>query len=306
MTAVSTKDISIQDTLTKDAAMSGLREFWFSFKMNHGAIIGLAVFILIIIAAIFAPLFAPYGYAEQFREFMKVPPVWQEGGSWNFILGTDEVGRDLLSRLIYGARYSLFVGIVVASSAIVVGVIVGVIAGYFGGIIDAIIMRVMDILLAFPALLLALVLVSIVGRGLQGAIIATFIALQPHFVRLVRAAVMAEKNNDYVVAAKLAGAGRIRQMFKTILPNCMGPLIVQATFAFSDAILSVAALGFLGMGAEIPLPEWGTMLASAREYVTSAWWIVTFPGLAIFILVLAINLMGDGLRDAFDPKLKRS
>lgn len=170
-----------------------------------------------------------------------------------------------------------------------------------------VIMRIMDILLAFPSLLLALVLVNIVGKGLQGAIIATAIALQPHFVRLARAAVMAEKNSEYVTAARLAGAGRLRLMFKTILPNCMAPLIVQATFAFSNAILDVAALGFLGMGANAPTPEWGTMLADAREFVTTdKWWIVTLPGLAILVLVLAINLAGDGLRDALDPRLKRS
>lgn len=283
-----------------------LNEFLFTFKLNRGAVIGLIVFITIVALAILAPLIAPYGYETQFREAMQKPPVWQTGGSWDFILGTDAVGRDILSRLLHGARYSLLVGVVVSLAAMILGVIVGVIAGYFGGIIETVIMRIMDVVLAFPSLLLALVLVNIVGYGLQGAIIATAVALQPHFVRLARAAVLAEKNREYVVAAKLAGAGRIRQMFKTILPNCLAPIIVQGTFSFSNAILDVAALGFLGMGAQAPTPEWGTMLADAREFISSAWWIVTFPGLAILILVLAINLMGDGLRDALDPKLKRS
>jgi len=285
---------------------SAWREFWFSFSRNKGAVLGLVTLSLIIALALLAPLVAPYAYDEQFRAFLQTPPVWQQGGTWQFILGTDAVGRDILSRLLHGARYSLGVGLIVSMMAMIFGVIVGVISGYAGGIIDMSIMRVMDIVLAFPSLLLALVLVNIVGYGLQGAIIATAVALQPHFVRLTRACVMAEKNRDYVIAARLVGAGRFRLMFKTILPNSMAPIIVQAAFSFSNAILDVAALGFLGMGAQAPSPEWGTMLADAREFVSSAWWIVTFPGMAILVLVLAINLMGDGLRDALDPKLKRS
>ncbi|MBI0019809.1 ABC transporter permease subunit [Bartonella sp. W8097] len=292
--------------ISADIRRQAWREFWFSFSMNRGAVIGLVVFCAIVLLAVLAPLIAPYGYDEQFRDAMQRPPVWQTGGTWNFVLGTDAVGRDILSRLLHGARYSLLVGVVVSLAAMIVGIVVGVIAGYIGGMIEVIIMRIMDIILAFPSLLLALVLVSIVGYGLQGAIIATAVALQPHFVRLARAAVLSEKNREYVIAAKLAGAGRGRLMFKTILPNCMAPIIVQGTFSFSNAILDVAALGFLGMGAQAPTPEWGTMLADAREFISSAWWIVTFPGLAILVLVLAINLMGDGLRDALDPKLKRS
>jgi len=292
-----------QITLTTTSAM---REFWFSFSRNKGAVLGLGVLFIIIALALLAPLLAPYAYDEQFRSFLQTPPVWQQGGTWQFILGTDAVGRDILSRLLHGARYSLGVGLVVSMMAMIFGVIVGVISGYAGGMIDVCIMRVMDVVLAFPSLLLALVLVNIVGYGLQGAIIATAVALQPHFVRLARACVMSEKNRDYVVAARLVGAGRLRLMFKTILPNSMAPIIVQAAFSFSGAILDVAALGFLGMGAQAPSPEWGTMLADAREFVSSAWWIVTFPGMAILVLVLAINLMGDGLRDALDPKLKRS
>jgi dipeptide transport system permease protein len=167
-------------------------------------------------------------------------------------------------------------------------------------------MRTMDIILAFPSLLLALVLVAVLGPGLMNAMIAISLVLQPHFVRLTRAAVMAERTKEYVIAARVAGAGPIRLMARTILPNCLAPLIVQATLSFSNAILDAAALGFLGMGAQPPTPEWGTMLAEAREFILRAWWVVTFPGLAILITVLAINLIGDGLRDALDPKLKRS
>jgi dipeptide transport system permease protein len=235
-----------------------------------------------------------------------VPPFWQEGGSTAFLLGTDAVGRDILSRLIYGTRYSLFIGVIVTTIALVGGIALGLVAGYFRGWIDTVIMRLMDIILAFPSLLLALVLVAVLGPGLTNAMIAIALVFQPHFVRLTRAAVMTEKNRDYVVAAKVAGAGPLRLMFSTILPNCMAPLIVQATLSFSNAILDAAALGFLGMGAQPPTPEWGTMLAEAREFILRAWWVVTLPGLAILVTVLAINLMGDGLRDALDPKLKRS
>jgi dipeptide transport system permease protein len=183
---------------------------------------------------------------------------------------------------------------------------VGLWAGFYGGWVDSVIMRIMDVILAFPSLLLALVLVAVLGPGLLNAMIAIALVLQPHFARLTRAAVMAEKNREYVMAARVAGASKTRLMFRTILPNCLGPLIVQATLSFSNAILDAAALGFLGMGAQPPTPEWGTMLAEAREFILRAWWVVTLPGLAILITVLAINLMGDGLRDAFDPKMKRS
>ncbi|MGB3146177.1 MAG: ABC transporter permease subunit, partial [Paracoccaceae bacterium] len=219
---------------------------------------------------------------------------------------TDAVGRDILSRLIHGARFSLFIGCVVVTISLLGGVVIGLIAGFFGGWVDTVIMRVMDVILAFPSLLLALVLVAILGPGLTNAMIAIALVQQPHFSRLTRGAVLGELPREYVMAARVAGAGRLRLMFCTILPNCLGPLIVQATLSFSGAILDAAALGFLGMGAQRPTPEWGTMLAEAREFISAAWWVVTFPGLAILITVLAINLVGDGLRDAFDPKMKRS
>ena len=199
-------------------------------------------------------------------------------------------------------RTTMFLGIAFTEAL----ALIGLVAGYFRGKVDTFIMRIMDIILAFPSLLLALVLVADLGPGLVNAMIAISLVNQPHFVRLTRAAVMTEKSKDYVVGSKVAGAGTLRLMFLTILPNCLAPLIVQATLALSAAILDAAALGFLGMGAQPPTPEWGTMLAEAREFIQRAWWVVTFPGLAIHITVLAINLMGDGLRDALDPKLKRS
>jgi len=297
-------------TRTYDSRRGGrwalLVEFWRYFSENRGAVAGLAFFLFICFIAIFAPLIAPHSPIEQFREALLKPPVWQEGGEWRFLLGTDPVGRDLLSRLIYGSRYSLFVGVIVVSLSLVIGIVVGLIAGFFGGAIDTIIMRLMDIILAFPSLLLALCLVALLGPSLTNAMIAIAIVQQPHYVRLTRAAVMSEKTRDYVTAAKVAGVGPVRLMLSTILPNCMAPLIVQGALSFSTAILDAAALGFLGMGAQPPTPEWGTMLAEAREFILRAWWVVTLPGIAILLTVLAINLMGDGLRDALDPKLKRS
>src|SRR5262245_28046139 len=283
-----------------------LAEFWYYFSENRGAVLGLCVFLLLVLIAVFAPLIAPHPPNAQYRDAILVPPCREAGGRATFILGTDAVGRDILSRLIYGARFSLFIGVVVTTLSLVGGIVVGVIAGYFRGWVDTVIMRVMDVILAFPSLLLALVLVAVLGPGLTNAMIAIALVNQPHFVRLTRAAVMSEKGRDYVTAAKVSGAGHLRLMFRTILPNCMAPLIVQATLSFSNAILDAAALGFLGMGAQPPTPEWGTMLAEAREFILRAWWVVTFPGLAILLTVLAINLVGDGLRDALDPKMKRS
>ncbi|MDB5659406.1 MAG: dipeptide transport system, permease protein [Cypionkella sp.] len=283
-----------------------LADFWFYFRQNRGAVVGMWVFLALVLIAVFAQVVAPHDPTAQFRDALLVPPIWQEGGKSGFLLGTDAVGRNMLSRLIYGAQYSLFIGVVVVAIALIGGIFVGLLAGFFGGWVDTVIMRVMDVILAFPSLLLALVLVAVLGPGLTNAMIAIAIVYQPHFARLTRAAVMGEKEREYVTAARVAGAGTMRLMFKTILPNCLAPLIVQATLSFSSAVLDSAALGFLGMGAQPPSSEWGTMLAEAREFILRAWWVVTLPGLAILISVLAINLMGDGLRDALDPKLKRS
>jgi len=293
-------------TRSADSRWAALREFWYYFSVNKGAVIGLWVFVITVLIAIFAPLLAPYAPEQVFSDAILKPPVWQAGADPRFLLGTDAVGRDIVSRLIHGARYSLAIGLVVVTVAMISGVTLGVIAGYFRGPVDAAIMRVMDIILAFPSLLLALVLVSILGKGLFNAMLAIALVLQPHFARLARAAVMSEKTREYVTSAKVAGAGHIRLMLVTILPNCLGPLIVQATLSFSNAILEAAALGFLGLGAQPPTPEWGTMLSGSRDLITRAWWVVTMPGLAILITVLAINLVGDGLRDALDLKLKRT
>jgi len=295
------------NTVAQAAERPGrLQEFWFYFRENRGAVFGLWIFGLFVIVALLADWIAPYDPTVQYREHLLQPPFWQEGGSLAFPLGTDAVGRDMLSRLLYGARYSFYVGIVVVTVAAAGGIVVGLLSGFAPKWLDTILMRVMDIILAFPSLLLALVLVAILGPSLTNAMIAIAIVLQPHYVRLTRSSVLAERSKDYVTAAKVTGAKLTRLMFITVLPNCLSPIIVQAALSFSTAILDAAALGFLGMGAQPPTPEWGTMLAEAREFILRAWWVVTFPGLAILITVLAINLMGDGLRDALDPKLRRS
>ncbi len=282
------------------------RTTWNYFKESNGGLWGLGFLGLVMICVIFADVIAPFDPSLQNREALLLPPIWTETGHWPYILGTDAVGRDMLSRLIYGARYSMFIGFVVVSLAVIVGTLLGLIAGYYQGWLDTIIMRLMDVILAFPSLLLALGLVSVLGPGLVNAMYAIALVMLPHFVRLTRANVLSEKNRDYVVASRIVGASNWRLMFNSILPNCMAPLIVQATLSFSNAILDAAALGFLGMGAQPPIPEWGAMLAEAREFISRAWWVVTFPGLAILLTVLSINLVGDALRDALDPRMRRS
>ncbi|WP_188259707.1 ABC transporter permease subunit [Azospirillum tabaci] len=282
-----------------------LVEFWYHFRQNKGAMAGLAVILLIAVVALFAELVAPHDPNIQYRDAILVPPVWQEGGRWAFLLGTDDIGRDMLSRLIFGARLSMMIGLIVVTLSLAVGLALGMIAGFFGGVTDALVMRFMDILLSLPSLLLAVVVAAILGPGLVNAMLAVSIVVIPHYARLTRAAVMAEASKDYVVASRVAGAGPLRLMLVVILPNCVAPLIVQATLGFSTAILDAAALGFLGLGAQPPTPEWGTMLASSLQFLQRAPWVVTWPGVAILVTVLAFNLLGDGLRDALDPKLKR-
>ena len=282
-----------------------LREFWRYFSGNKGAVGGLVVVVLVLLIALFAPWIAPYAPDLTDPSVFLRPPAWQDGGSSAHWLGTDAIGRDILSRLIFGARLSLAIGLAVVTLSVIIGTILGLTAGYFRGIFEVAVMRLMDIILTLPSLLLAIVIVAILGPGLMNAMLAVAVVVLPHYVRITRAAVISETSKDYVTAARMNGAGHLRLMFNEILPNCTAPLIVQASLGISAAILDAAALGFLGLGAQPPSPEWGTMLADAREFVLRAWWVVTFPGLAILITVLAFNLLGDGLRDAFDPKLKR-
>src|SRR6478672_9953855 len=288
------------------APPSRLREFWRAFAQNRGAVIGLLLVGLLLVLALGADVIAPHSPNEQFREFTLTPPVWTAEGSSRFLLGTDPVGRDILSRLIHGTRLSLLIGTISVAISLSIGAILGLFAGYFRGLVDTSIMRLMDVMLALPSLLLAIAVVAILGPGLANAMYAIAVVLLPHYVRLTRAAVIGEAGREYVTSSRIAGAGTLRLMFSTILPNCAAPLIVQATLGFSNAILDAAALGFLGLGAQPPTPEWGSVLASALEFIQRAPWVVTFPGLAILITVLAFNLTGDGLRDALDPKLRSS
>ncbi|WP_051532216.1 ABC transporter permease subunit [Brackiella oedipodis] len=282
------------------------RDFFKAFAANRGALFGLIFLCLMVLLACLAPWIAPYSPIEQFREHMLQVPAWSEGGSWDFILGTDEAGRDILSRLIHGSRLSLLIGFFAVLITIIPGVCLGLIAGFYPNGAGRVIMRGTDIMLALPAVLLAIAIMAIMGPGIVNAMIAIAIVGLPAYIRLVRASVMTELEKEYVTASKLAGANTLRLMFVAVLPNCMAPIIVQATLGFSSAILDIAALGFLGLGVQPPAPEWGTMLATARDYIDRAWWVVTFPGLTILLTVLAINLIGDGLRDALDPKLKRA
>lgn len=282
------------------------REFWWAFRENRGAVAGLVVVVLIVFVALFADWIAPHAPTEQFRDAVRAPPAWAEGGSSRFLLGTDSLGRDMLSRLIHGARISLFIGGAVMGVSFVIGVLLGLACVSLGQAVDVAITRTMDLIMAIPSLVLAILVVAVLGPSLTNTIIAVTIVYLPRYVRLVRASALAELGKDYVTAARVAGVRPLRLMFFTVLPNCLAPLIVQAALGISDAILEAAALGFLGLGAQPPTAEWGTMLADAREFIRSDPWLVTLPGLAILLTVVAINLAGDGLRDATDPRMRRS
>ncbi len=296
----------MSDIAAKTPPMPGaLALFWRSFAENRGAVVGLAIMGILIAVSILADVISLHSPIEQFRESFLIPPIWQEGGEWSFPLGTDDVGRDMLSRLIYGARLSLIIGFSVASLALLTGTTLGLTAAFAGGIVDIVIMRLMDVLLVFPSLLLAIVIVAILGPGLFNAMLAVVVVTLPGYTRLARASALAELARDYVTATRSAGAGTLRLMFDVVLPNCAAPLIVQVSLGFAVAILDAAALGFLGLGAQPPTPEWGTMLSGALQFYQRAWWVLALPGFAILFTVLAFNLVGDGLRDALDPKLKR-
>ena len=279
-------------------------EFVRAFAANRGATLAFFVFLCVVLGALFAPWLAPHDPVQQYRDAMLTPPAWQAGGLAQFPLGTDELGRCLLSRLLHGARVSLLIGAAAVTLALLPGVVLGLLAAFGNTWLSAAIMRVMDVLLALPGLLLAIGVISILGPGLVNTVIAIAVGALPGYVRLARGAALTEMARDHVTASRVAGAGTLRLMVITVLPNCLGPLIINATLGFSSAILETAALGFLGLGVQPPLPEWGSMLSAARDYIERAPWVVTMPGLAILVTVLAINLMGDGLRDALDPKLR--
>ena len=273
-------------------------EAWRSFKKSKVAVVGAGIVLFFIIVALIGPWIAPQGINDQVLANRLLKP------SGEFWLGTDDFGRDILSRIIHGARISLWVGFFSVIGSVVVGSILGIVAGYYGKWIDTIISRVFDIMLAFPSILLAIAVVSVLGPSLQNALIAIAIINVPNFGRLIRSKVLSIKEEEYITSAKAIGMQDIRILFSHILPNSMAPVIVQGTLAIATAIIEAAALGFLGLGAEAPLPEWGKMLADARVNFINAPWTMIFPGLAIMLTVLGFNLMGDGLRDALDPRMK--
>ena len=271
---------------------------------NKTGVAGHVIITLFVFLALFAPLISPHDPVENALYEQLIPPMWEDGGSAKNILGTDDLGRDMLSRLIFGARVSLVVGLVSVGIALILGTFFGAVAGYFGGWLDNLIMRVMDIILAFPGILLAIVIVAYLGPGLKNAMMAIGIISIPRFARIVRASVLEENEKDYVLAARAVGARDRRILFNTVLPNCLAPIIVQASLGFGSAILDAAGLSFLGLGAQPPIPEWGAMIAMGRSMILRAWWVMTFPGIAILLGVLGFNLLGDGLRDALDPRLR--
>ncbi len=296
---------SVQTATAAPVPPSQWQLFAATFYRNKGAVLGLLVLLAMVITALLAPWLAPHDPYQLFTGKEQLPPFFLEGGNRAFWLGTDDAGRDTLSRVIYGARYSLFIGLCATCMAMVVGVSLGLSAAFWPKVWGKGVMLVNDILMSYPSLLLAIIIAAILGPSMTNTIITIALVCMPPFIRLTRATAMVELQRDYFTASRIMGAGTLRLLFITILPNCMAPLIVQATMVFSSAILEAGAIGFLGFGVQPPDAEWGAMLGTARQYIQSNVWLAIWPGLAIFLAALSINLTGDGLRDALDPKLKQ-
>lgn len=277
-----------------------LERFFRSLMRNPGAVFGLAIFILLIFIAVAAPFLAPYDPFE-----MAVGPRLQSP-SLDYPFGTDDFGRDMLSRMIYGARLTLLVGVGAIAIALTAGTVIGLSAGYFGGKIETVLMRGIDVLFSFTDTLIALAAVAVLGFSLRNAIIAVGIAQIAFYARVAHSAVIVERNKEYFLASKAVGSSHLRLIFMHLLPNAASPVIIMATIGIATAILNAAALSFLGLGAQPPSPEWGAMLSAGRVYLTQASWLVTIPGVAISVVVLAFNLLGDGIREAIDPTQRRA
>jgi peptide/nickel transport system permease protein len=275
----------------------GTRRFFRRLFRRPAALAGGVVLLLVILTAIFAPLLAPYDPDAISANLRQAPSI-------SHPFGTDELGRDVLSRIIYGARVSLRVGLISIGIALVVGTMIGITAGYWGGWLDSFIMRLMDVMLAFPGFLLAIAIVAILGPSLFNVMIAVGIESIPIYARTARGSVLGMKEDEYMIGARAIGASHLRILSRYVLPNIIAPLIVLATIGVGFAILAAAGLSYLGLGAQPPTPEWGAMLSSARSFLRDSWWMATFPGVAIMIVVLALNLFGDGLRDVLDPRLR--
>ena len=277
---------------------SQLKGIWRRLKKNKAAMLGLIVIILLIMCSVFAPFIAPYGYDDQLLSRRFIFPCKA------FPFGTDNLGRDILSRVIYGSRISLAVGLVSVSISVVFGTVLGSVAGYYGNVTDNIIMRAIDIVLSIPSILLALSIAAMLGQGLFNLMIAIGVSEIPRYARVVRAQILSVKDQEFVEAARAVGAGDLHIILFHILPNCLAPMIVQATIGVATAILDAAGLSFIGLGIQPPIPDWGGMLSAGRQYIRDYWYIVTFPGLMIMMTIYSLNLFGDGLRDALDPRLK--
>lgn len=271
---------------------------WKRFKRDKSSLIGLVLVVLILLLALFAPLLAPYDPEEQVLSLRRLPP------SAEHLFGCDAQGRDILSRILYGARYTLLAGTMCIAISCTIGTSLGLVAGYVGGRLRTIIMRSIDVVLAFPYFLLAILIVAVLGPGLKNAIIAVSITNIPQFTRVVCSNTILLNDREFIEASKSVGASRFRILLSHILPNTLAPIIVLATVGAAHAILSTAALGFIGLGAQPPMPEWGLMLSEGRPYITMSPHLTFFPGLFILFLVLGLNLLGDGLRDFLDPKLR--
>lgn len=279
-----------------ESARTELAAVLYHLVRNRSALLGLAIIGVFVLAAAAAPLLTSWDpIAVDFDKYLLTP-------SSEHLLGTDELGRDLFARLLYGARISLSIGLISVTIGVSIGVPIGAFSGYYGGKLDIVVQRLIDIMIAFPGILLAIVVVAVLGVGVQNVMIATGIASIPIYARLVRGSFLSLKRNAYVTAARAGGLSDLRIIFGHILPNCLGPIIVQSTFQVATAILWAAGLGFLGLGAQPPTPEWGAILSRGRAYMRTAHHLTTFPGIAIFLMVLGFNLVGDGLRDVIDPK----
>ena len=274
------------------------KQTWRGLKKNRLAMVGLVFIVLLLIMAAFAEVIAPYGVDDQNLAMAFQHP------SKDYIFGTDEYGRDIFSRIVYGSRYSLAIGAVAASLSAIVGMIIGSIAGFYGGKVDNVLMRFIDIMMAIPSTLLGISIVAALGNGIRNVIIAVAIGAVPAYARIVRASIFSVKEQEYVEAARSIGASDFQIIMHHILPNCLAPIIVQITMSVAKSILEASALSFIGLGVQPPSAEWGAMLSAARAYIRKAWWIVTFPGVAIAMVIFGLNLFGDGLRDALDPRLK--
>ena len=272
-----------------------------SIKKEKSTLVCLSLLVVFLLSSLLAPLLLPHPPNQVYEDFLNLPPFWMEGGSWKFPLGTDDLGRDFLARLVHGGKISFMAGGVVMIFSFVFGVFFGVLSGWFSHL-DSWIMRLVDILMSFPGLLLAVVVVAVLGPGLFNACLATSLMCLPIMIRLVRSLVLREKSQNYVESSKSFGAQPFRLIFYHILPNSLGEILVQSLLIFSEGILTVAALSFLGLGARPPLAEWGVMIADGRSYLETAWWLVSFPGLCILIMIFCVNILGEKLRDALDPK----